>query len=311
MAKGDAAFKQGRYSEAKTYYETAKKCNGGNPTEAQKKINQCNAKLNPAPKPTQSSSPIPKTNQTFTVNGVSFKMVYVQGGTFTMGCTSEQVNECNPEEKPAHTVTLSDFYMGETEVTQELWETVMGSTVRELRDIGNPNWQIRGEVADHPMYYVNWNEAVEFCKKLNEKLRDQLPSGYIIALPTEAQWEYAARGGRKSRHYMYAGSNSLDDVAWYNGNSSSTTHPVKSKLPNELGLYDMSGSVCEWCSDYWHNYSSTSKTNPKGPSSGSSRVNRGGSYSHYDWSCRVSDRNGSSPSCRSDNFGFRLAIVRQ
>jgi formylglycine-generating enzyme required for sulfatase activity len=314
MAKGNTAFSQGRYSEAKAYYETAKKCNGGNPTEAQKKINQCNAKLNPASKPTQPSASTLKTDQTFSVNGISFKMVYVQGGTFTMGCTSEQGDDCGYDEKPLHSVTLSDFLIGETEVTQALWETVMGTTVREQRDKANPSWPMRGEGASYPMYYVNWDEAVEFCNKLNEKLQSKLPPGFRFALPTEAQWEYAARGGNKSQHYKYAGSNTIDEVAWYsNTTNEGGTKPVKTKKANELGLFDMSGNVDEWCSDWdtWDYYRSSPQTNPKGPSSGTHRVIRGGVWNLDAHTCRVSYRSRTTPESRSNGGGFRLALVRE
>lgn len=247
----------------------------------------------------------------FTVNGVTFKMIYVEGGTFTMGCTSEQGGDCEDDEKPIHSVTLSDFCIGETEVTQALWESVMGTTVREQRDKADPSWPIPGEGASYPMYYVNWNEAVEFCNKLNEKLRSQLPSGYRFALPTEAQWEYAARGGNNSRHYKYAGSNSIGAVAWYTDNSSSATHPVKGKQANELGLYDMSGNVWEWCEDWDGSYSSSAQTDPKGPSSGSYRVLRGGSWYFDAGLSRVSRRFSLIPVYRGDDRGFRLTLVRQ
>ena len=314
MSKGNTAFSQGKYSEARTYYVNAKQCAGGNPTEAQKKINQCNAKL------TQSSAPTSRTDQTYTVNGVSFKMVYVQGGTFTMGCTSEQGGDCEDDEKPIHSVTLSDFCIGETEVMQALWESVMGTTVREQRDKAeDPSWSIPGEGASYPMYYVSWDEAVEFCNKLNEKLRRQLPSGYRFALPTEAQWEYAARGGNKSRHYKYAGSDNINEVAWYTSTTNdSGTKPVKTKQPNELGLYDMSGNVWEWCSDWEGNYSSPAQSDPKGPSPSLFRVIRGGSWYNDARSCRVSYRYCFDPDLRINNsrnplhrsFGFRLALSK-
>lgn len=248
----------------------------------------------------------------FTLNGVTFKMIYVQGGTFTMGCTSEQGGDCDGDEKPIHSVMLSDFLIGETEVTQALWESVMGTTVREQRDKADPSWLMSGEGASYPMYYVSWNEAVEFCNKLNEKLRSQLPSGCRFALPTEAQWEYAARGGNKSRHYKYAGSNSIDDVAWYTSTTNdSGTKPVKTKQPNELGLYDMSGNVWEWCEDWKGSYSSSAQTDPKGPSSGTFRVLRGGSRYYDAGYCRVSIRYYRGPDYRYNSRGFRLSLVRQ
>ena len=247
----------------------------------------------------------------FTVNGVTFNMIHVKGGTFTMGCTSEQGSDCGSNENPSHSVTLSDFWMGETEVTQALWQAVMNTTVEEQRDKSNPSLSMRGEGASYPMYYVSWNEAVEFCDKLNSQLSGQLPSGYRFSLPSEAQWEYAARGGNKSRGYKYAGGNSIGDVAWYSENSSSATHTVKDKQANELGLYDMSGNVVEWCSDWDGSYSSFSQTNPTGSSTGSRRVLRGGSWGRIARHCRVSFREFSTPGNRISDGGFRLALVRQ
>ena len=239
---------------------------------------------------------------TFTLNGVAFKMIYVKGGTFTMGCTSEQGIDCNSDEKPTHSVTLSDFWMGETEVTQALWQAVMGN---------NPSY-FKGD--NRPVGQVSWNDCQEFIRKLNSKLSGQLPSYCRFALPTEAQWEYAARGGNKSRGYKYAGGSNLGDVAWYTVNCYEKgdygPRPVKSKQANELRLYDMSGNVWEWCSDLYGNYNSTSQTNPSGPPSGSDHVLRGGSWSFIAKSCRVASRlNG--PPASNDSYGFRLSLVRQ
>ena len=236
----------------------------------------------------------------YIVNGVSFTMKYVQGGTFTMGCTSERGGDCYGDEKPSHQVTLSDYWIGETEVTQALWEAVMGS---------NPS-RFKGD--NRPVENVSWDDCQEFIRKLNAL------TGKTFALPTEAQWEYAARGGNKSRHCKFAGSNTIGDVAWYRENcfdkgSSSPdygTHPVKGKQANELGLYDMSGNVDEWCSDWKGEYSSSSQTNPTGPSSGSIRVSRGGSWVIFAWYCRVSARSYFSPGSRNDSLGFRLSLVR-
>lgn len=228
---------------------------------------------------------------TFTVNGVSFNMIAVKGGTFTMGATSEQGSDADSDEKPTHQVTLSDYCIGETEVTQELWQAVMGS---------NPSYFIGN--LQRPVEYVSWNECQEFIKKLNQL------TGKTFRLPTEAEWEYAARGGSQSQGYKYAGSNTIDDVAWYTNNSSSTSHPVKQKQPNELGLYDMSGNVWEWCQDWYDSYSSTPQTNPAGPSSGSHRVNRGGSWGSNAGDCRVSNRDDNTPSNRNISLGLRLAL---
>ena len=229
--------------------------------------------------------------ETITVNGVSFDMIKVEGGTFTMGATSEQGNEAYISERPAHQVTLSDYYIGETEVTQALWKAVMGR---------NPSYN---KSNSNPVELVFWNDCQKFIKKLNKL------TGRTFRLPTEAEWEFAARGGNKSKGYKYAGSNSIDNVAWYLDNSISTTHAVKTKSPNELGIYDMSGNVYEWCQDRNGSYSSNAQTNPKGPSSGSNRVLRGGCWSSSAWSCRVSNRNYCSPRYRSSYYGLRLVLV--
>ena len=247
----------------------------------------------------------------FTVKDVDFKMVFVKGGTFNMGGTSEQGQDCYIHEKPVHQVTLSDFWIGEVEVTQDLWQTIMNSSILEQRNKANFDWPIRGEGPSYPIYYVNYNEAIEFCRKLNIEFRNDLPNGYKFTLPTEAQWEYAARGGCKSQQYKFSGSNIVGDVAWYMENSTSTTHPVKTKKSNELGLFDMSGNVWEWCLDWYGQYSSSFQTNPEGPSSGAERVLRGGSWNFNDRYCRVSFRRSNAPDERDDKYGFRLALIRE
>ena len=238
-------------------------------------------------------------NKTFTVNGVSFEMVAVKGGTFTMGCTSEQGGDCDGDESPAHSVTLSDYYIGKFEVTQKLWKAVMGS---------NPSY-FKGD--DLPVERVSWNDCKEFIGRLNQL------TGANFRLPTEAEWEYAARGGAKSRGYKYSGSNSIGDVAVYEVNSYNKgsnhpdygTHAVGTKSPNELGIYDMSGNVWEWCEDLYGDYSGGSQTNPKGPSSGSYRVSRGGSWIYGAGRCRVSNRSNYSPVSRGSDLGFRVVLI--
>ena len=222
-------------------------------------------------------------------NIAGFDMVYVKGGTFTMGVTAEQGSDADSDEKPTHSVTVSDFYIGKYEVTQAQWRAVMGS---------NPSY-FKGD--NLPVEKVSWDDIQEFIKKLNAQ------TGKKFRLPTEAEWEYAARGGNQSKGYKYSGSNSISEVAWYDGNSGDKTHPVGQKTPNELGIYDMSGNVWEWCQDWYGSYSSSSQTNPTGPSSGSSRVLRGGSWCNYAWDCRVSYRNFNNPDYRSSDCGFRLA----
>ena len=219
-------------------------------------------------------------------------MVYVSGGMFTMGATSEQGSDAENDEKPAHNVTLSGYYIGKYEVTQELWEAVMGS---------NPSY-FKGD--NLPVERVSWNDVQEFLRKLNAM------TGKRYRLPTEAEWEFAARGGNSSRGYKYSGGNSLGSVAWYYDNSGSRTHAVGTKSPNELGIYDMSGNVLEWCQDWYNSsyYGSSPRTNPQGPNSGSYRVNRGGSWSDFARFCRVSYRLFNTPGYRCHNLGFRLAL---
>ena len=250
-----------------------------------------------SPKSNSVQTSITSNDQTFTVNGVSFTMKQVEGGTFWMGAQSTNPNGQNYDseaysgESPVHSVTVSTFYMGETEVTQELWQAVMGS---------NPSY-FSG--TNKPVERVSWNMIVnEFIPALNAL------TGRNFRLPTEAEWEYAARGGNQGHGYKYAGSNTIGNVAWYSGNSNSQTHPVATKSPNELGLYDMSGNVYEWCSDWYGGYSSGSQSNPQGPSSGSSRVLRGGSWGHNARYCRVSIRDGNSPGSTNISFGFRLVL---
>ena len=253
----------------------------------------------PQPVPDASST----GNQTFTVNGVSFTMIAVKGGTFTMGATSEQGSFVESDEKPTHQVTLSDYYIGETEVTQELWQAVMGTTIQEQAKKGSHDTSLYGVGNSYPMYYINWDDCQTFVTRLNQ-LTDK-----NFRLPTEAEWEYATRGGQKSKGYKYAGSNALSDVAWYRDNSSSKTHPVKQEQANELGLYDMTGNVCEWCQDWYGSYSSNAQTNPTGLSSGSSRVARGGSWYDYASDCRVANRNYYSPGFRDYGLGFRVVLL--
>ncbi|MCH5243294.1 MAG: formylglycine-generating enzyme family protein [Lentimicrobiaceae bacterium] len=235
--------------------------------------------------------------------GVTLKMRKVEGGTFSMGATSEQGSDAYDREKPVHTVTLDGFYMGETEITQAQWYAVMGTTLEQQRDKANPSFSLYGKGDNYPMYYVSWEEAQAFCAKLSEM------TGRNYVLPTEAQWEYAARGGKYSKGTKYAGSNTINEVAWYTGNSNSLNHPVAQKESNELGLYDMSGNVSEWCLDRYGSYSSSSATNPTGPSAGSDRVSRGGSWYGGAVSCRVSYRNYDSPGNRYSNFGFRVVVL--
>ena len=254
-------------------------------------------KPKPTPKPKPEPKPTPKVSSSytsdgmaFTVNGVRFEMVRVEGGTFTMGATAEQGSDVYDDEKPAHQVTLSSYSIGKTEVTQALWQAVMGS---------NPS-NFKG--SNLPVEEVSWEDCQTFIRKLNAL------TGKNFRLPTEAEWEYAARGGNKSRGFKYSGSNTLSYVAWYGDNSSNKTHPVATKAPNELGIYDMSGNVWEWCSDWEGAYSSSSQYNPTGSNSGSFRVSRGGGWYSRARLCRVSNRSHGNPTYRDDYLGLRLAL---
>ena len=216
-------------------------------------------------------------------------MVYVAGGTFTMGALPNDKKAWG-DEKPRHQVTLSSFYISKYEVTQELWQAVMGS---------NPSY-FKGDL-QRPVENVSWDDCQTFIRKLNELTGEQ------FRLPTEAEWEYAAKGGQKSRGYLYSGSNDIGSVAWYDDNSNNTTHPVGQKQPNELGLYDMSSNVLEWCLDWYGTYPSSAQTNPAGPSSASHRVNRGGCWKNPARNCRASFRYFSSPGNSYSYLGLRLA----
>ena len=227
--------------------------------------------------------------------GVELKLVRIKAGSFMMGS-----NDGDSDEKPVHKVTLTkDFWLGETEVTQAQYKAVMGM---------NPSGFKKG--GDYPVESVSWDDAMEFCRKLTELERaaGRLPSGYEYTLPTEAQWEYAAHGGNKSRGYQYSGSDIMDEVGWYWENSNKSTHSVKEKNPNELGLYDMSGNVKEWCSDWYGSYRAGAVTDPL-CHIGSWRVFRGGSWDNQAAYCRSAYRLSYDPSFRNFNLGFRVALV--
>ncbi len=234
-----------------------------------------------------------KGQQTFIVGGVKFTMITVKGGTFLMGANEGDTfsEQC---EKPAHKVTLSTFSIGQTEVTQELWKAVMGNNPSEFKG------------TKRPVDMVDYYDCEDFLKELNKL------TGKNFRLPTEAEWEYAARGGNKSKGYMYSGGNDIDNVAWYKGNSKEKTHPVAQKRANELGLYDMSGNVWEWCLDWYDDnyYANSPALNPTGPAEGKERVNRGGH-----WGCdiehnrlRVTQRDKDIAGSRCALIGLRLAL---
>lgn len=263
----------------------------------------------------------------FTVNGVEFKMIRVDGGTFNMGATPEQGEEFDEDELPVHRVRLSTFYIAETEVTQALWKAVMGTTVRDLsasavayhRSMVVPGdtsaeslhadscatvcGKLYGEGPNYPIYYVSWNQAQEFCQRLSEM------TGRQFCLPTEAQWSIAARGGTKGKNYMFSGSNNAHEVGWLEEpRTEGSCHPVKQKLPNEIGIYDMTGNVWEWCSDWYGPYGLQTKLDPTGPEHGTKRVERGSSWRTHIHDARTSDRECDDPDLQYYTLGFRIAM---
>ena len=227
---------------------------------------------------------------TIWVHGIPYNMISVEGGSFMMGAM-EQDKDADELEKPIHKVKLSNFLIGETEVLQRLWNVLMDYNPSEFR---NPIF---------PVDHASWDDCDSFIKKLNSI------SGMNFRLPTEAEWEYAARGGKHSKNYKYSGDNNLDEVAWHNDNSMHYTHPTKMKKANELGLYDMSGNVGEWCADSWYSYSSKPQENPYFTFAESKeRIARGGGYGRETWECRVHARDYYDKNDREYGFGFRLAL---
>ncbi len=261
-----------------------------------------------------SLTPGPSAELTAILANIRKNMVFVKGSTFTMGCQEGRDGNCSDNEKPAHQVTLSDFFIGKTEVTFAEYDAFCEATKREKpKDEG---WG-RGQ---HPVINVTWYDAVAYCNWLSEQ--QGLTAAYAIAgekvtlqpsgkgyrLPTEAEWEYAARSGAKSKNYPYSGSKDFREVAWSNYNSGNKTHIVGSKKANELGLYDMSGNVYEWCADWDGDYVKATQTNPKGPNIGKSRVLRGGSWSYASQFCRVAHRMNGGPGVSDSQIGFRLVL---
>jgi len=231
---------------------------------------------------------------------LGIECVYIKAGTFLMGSAESGPND----EKPVHEVKISrDYWMGAREITQAQWRTLMGT---------DPS-KYKGD--ELPVEMVSWHETVEFCRKLTQRERkaSRLPDGYVYRLPTEAEWEYAARGGNKSKGFMYPGSNDPEEVAWYHPGSSDETHPVGTKRPNELGLYDMAGNVWEWCLDFYapDYYANSSKADPLNDNYGDKtyRLCRGGSWGLYPTHCRSANRGGGTPAGRFYSYGFRVVLA--
>jgi formylglycine-generating enzyme required for sulfatase activity len=279
------ASAQGAGGQVKRPYKKQQTMTGTPPKKKQASPKQQNEGTPPKQKPITQ-----KTLSNAIIQRLINNMVYVEGGTFTMGATPEQGRDAYSDEKPIHHVTVSSFSIGKYEVTQEEWEAVMGN---------NPS-HFKG--AKRPVENVSWTECQKFINKLNSMTNKH------FRLPTEAEWEYASRGGKRSKGYKYSGSDNLNSVAWFKSNSEDTTHDVGRKFPNELGLYDMSGNVLEWCQDWYDSYKYDAKNNPSGPSKGSYRVNRGGSWNFITGLCRVSNRHDNSPGSTYDFLGLRLAL---
>ena len=234
-----------------------------------------------------------------TVDGIEYAFRWCPAGEFLMGSPEDEPGRLDDETQ--HRVTLTrGFWMLETEVTQAMWQSVMGTSIRQQRDKVDTSWPLRGEGSDYPMYFVSWEECRSFCEKLSEKL------GLTVSLPTEAQWEYACRAGTTG---AYAGD--LGEMGWYWDNSGGGTHPVGQKKPNAWGLYDMHGNVEEWCQDWYdYDYYTESPTSdPTGPSSGSCRVYRGGGWRNDAQYCRSARRSGVTPDSRYDGLGFRPVLA--
>lgn len=283
----------------------------------------------PSQKPEISSEIQTLTADTSAVSftdSINAEMVFVKGGTFTMGCTAEQ-SDCWENEKITHSVTLNNFYIGKYEITVKQfgrfisesgyktnadkngWSFIQNGEDWLKKDSANWECGVTGArrdsgESDHPVIHISWNDAKTFCIWLSQK------TGMKYRLPTEAEWEYAARGGDKAASepaYMYSGTDKPGNAGWFIDNSGNNTHAVGGKPPNILGLYDMSGNVWEWCNDWFENYKSPPQTNPKGPASGKEKALRGGSWLSFYWSMRVSNRSKYNHESPCSANGFRIA----
>jgi formylglycine-generating enzyme len=302
LKQGEYYFRNSDYTRAREQYDAVLELDESNST-ARDRLRAIAAKEQEAKEAREREEQKSKFQNQRSNQGI--ELIAVQGGSFDMGS-----NDGDSDEKPIHSVTLSDFYIGKYEVTQEQYEKVMGKNPSDFKNSGK----------NAPVESVTWYDAVEFCNKLSEQEGlqkcysgsgnsikcDFSKNGY--RLPTEAEWEYAAKGGSKSKGYKYSGSNNLGEVGWYEDNSGGKTHSVGGKKSNELGIYDMSGNVWEWCWDWYGDYSSSAQTNPHGQGSGSYRVLRGGSWFYYARYCRTANRNVNLyPTYSNFNVGFRLS----
>lgn len=278
LKKARAKLEKGDCQGAMNNYDIYKSYTGKMEADVEQAIREC------------FSNSVPTEERiTFKVGDVSFDMIYVEGGTFVMG---NDKGDSYEDERPPHNVTLKGYYISETEVTQSLWTAVMGN---------NPS-SFKGD--NLPVESVNYNDCGAFCRELSQSLDK------TFRLPTEAEWEFAASGGVKSKGEKFSGSSEIEKVAWYTENSENKTHPVKTKEPNELGIYDMSGNVWEWCSDWYGDYDAEDATNPQGPQNGTDRVLRGGCWYNFPGLCRVTNRGDYTPVNRGYYHGFRIVMVK-
>lgn len=254
--------------------------------------------------PVVQSTPKEERKKCFSVGGVSFTMIKIDGGTFLMGATTEQDKDAFVDEGPIHEVTLADFYVGETEVTQALWYAVLGVTIDEQKNKKKVDAVLHGVGATHPIYYVSYNDCLEFIKVLNRITNEK------FRLITEAEWEYVARGGKQQCEYIYSGSQIINEVAWYKNNSNDSSQPVATKKPNHLGIYDLTGNVSEWCMDWYDAYPIERQMNPQGAPKGTYRIYRGGSWHDKAVDSRVTCRIGGKTEYRSSDLGLRLALEK-
>ena len=304
---GKTEYDNGNYEKAIEYFETAKKCpDRQGVTGANNWIINCN----------------------FAIFGnCDMEMVYVEGGEFMMGCTEEQGDDCWECEKPVHKTTISDFYIGKYEVTVEQFAKFVDETNYKTDAekkgkslcFNNEKWGskkgaywkcgINGELLkesqyNNPVVHISWNDALVYCEWLSQRTNKN------YRLPTEAEWEFAARGGNRTKYYMCSGSNNSDNVAWYRHNSGSAIHIGGKKAPNELGIFDMIGNVSEWCSDWYDSkyYSSSGNKNPKGPSTGSEKTVRGNGWYSITGRCHISFRSSNIPEFSGSHHGFRVVL---
>jgi len=270
-----------------------------------------------AAEPQRNVAPAPLRPEDRTVQlpgGATLALIHIPGGRFAMGSPEDEPGRVADERQ--HVVALTQpYWLGRTEVTQAQWTAVMQRTIEDQRRLAtqeragtaNAEQALWGVGPAHPMYYVSWDEAVDFCRRVNalESERGRIPAGYGFWLPTEAQWEFACRAGSTGPH---AAGGTLDEQAWYEPNAGGTTHPVGTKVSNAWGLHDMQGNVSEWCADHYGDYPSGTVIDPLGPESGANRVERGGHWANPESLCRAARRNGVPGNRRYSSLGFRLAL---